>query len=238
MTKKEIYGVYFICCLGNYIDIVDEQLQLLHSSGLYNQMKKLIIFACLFDANTNNNLIQILKKYDFNGKFIEVKTSLNLYEKFAINNYKSYIEDNNYYVFYFHTKGTSHSVDENTIFSRRRKILDFYTIQKFELSLKLLNHYDAVGCSLSLFPKKHFSGNFWWSKSEHTDKLLNINDGYLSPEMYICSLEEGNYVSLNQLSNDGNVENHLCKNDQDILSEVTESYIEILGYKALINMCG
>ena len=97
---------------------------------------------------------------------------------------------------------------------------------------------DAVGCSLSLFPKKHFSGNFWWSKSEHKNKLLNVNDGYLSPKMYICSLEEGNYVSLNQLSNDGNVENHVCKNDQDILSEVTESYIEIPEYKALINMCG
>ena len=74
MTKKEIYGVYFICCLGNYINVVDEQLQLLHSSGLYDQLKKLIIFSCLFDENTNNELIQIFKKYDPDGKYIQIRS--------------------------------------------------------------------------------------------------------------------------------------------------------------------
>ena len=222
--EKNIYGVYFICCMGNYLNIVEEQLELLHSSGLYNRIKKLIIFVCLFDKNSNIELIQILNKYDPNGKkFIDVKTPLNLYEKFAINNYKSYIEEMDYYIFYFHTKGICN--DEKKKIPNIRKTLNFYTIQKFEISLKLLKHYDAVGCSLSLFPKKHFSGNFWWSKSEHTNKLSNINDFYLSPEMYICSIDEGKYISLNQKTNSTFTENHIYKNDEDILSEITETCI-------------
>ena len=235
--KKHIYGVYFICCLGkNYIHIVDEQLELLHTSGLYNQIKKMTLFICLFDEETNNELLPLLNKYDPDDKFIQIKTSLNLYEKFAINNYKYYIEDTDYYIFYFHTKGVSY--DSNEVFSLRRKILNFYIIQKFQLSLKLLDKYDVVGCSLTLYPKLHFSGNFWWSKSEHTNKLSNVNDGYYAPEMYICSSNKGKYISLNQNTNFSELEEHIFKTDEDILNEIIENVFNVIySNKNLIDEC-
>ena len=38
-----IIGVYFICCLNNYLDIVKEQMDILNK-GLLNVTTKLIIF--------------------------------------------------------------------------------------------------------------------------------------------------------------------------------------------------
>ena len=158
---RPIYGIYFICCRENYLDIVNEQLQAMSDSSLYTNIKNLLIFICLYDENSQVKLQQIFNKYDTDKKFILITTPLNLYEKFAINTYKSYIYDELYYVFYFHTKS----------FTNIRQNLNFYTLTKFNISLDLLKEYDCVGCSLSVYPVIHFSGNFWWSKSEHTNKL-------------------------------------------------------------------
>ena len=159
--------------------------------GLLQVTTKLIIFITNYDEN-NVELNNLLEQFNENNKFVIIKSSENLYEKFAINNYKKYIPDPNYYMYYFHTKGVSRS--EGDVFESRRKLLDFYTLEKFYINIKLLKCYDAVGCSSSLYPKKHFSGNFWWSKSSYLRTLENINDKYLSPEMYILSNNNCKYI--------------------------------------------
>jgi len=205
---RPIYGIYFISCRENYLNIVNEQLQVMSESSLYKNIKNLLIFICLYDDDSSVKLQQVFHKYDTDKKFILITTPLNLYEKFAINTYKSYIPDESYYVFYFHTKSG------NNI----RQILNFYTLSKFNISLDLLKEYDCVGCSLSLHPLLHFSGNFWWSKSEHTNKLkMTIDDKYLSPEMYICSHEQGKYISLSLTTNYTELDSHVNLTDQDIL---------------------
>lgn len=232
-----IYGVYFICCFRNYLEIVEEQLKLLYESGLYNETYKLLIFICLYDKN-NNELNSILKKYDPENKFELITTEENLYEKFAINNYKKYIREDNYYLYYFHTKGLKNLDDPGfNIIKSRRQILNFYIIQKYKICIKLLKMYDAVGCSLSLYPKKHFSGNFWWSKSEYLNTLENINNGYLSPEMYVLSNDNCKSVSLSQQSNNHLIENYKFRNDEKILNEITNQYIVVENHKKLIDMC-
>jgi hypothetical protein len=147
-----------------------------------------------------------------------------LYEKFAINNYKNHIpaESEKYYLYYFHTKGVTHGSEEYYINIRRNLL--FYLI-KMDISLKLLQHFDAVGCDLSLFPKKHFSGNFWWSKSEHVNTLENVGDGYLAPEMYICSNENKKYVSLSQHCKTDLHSNTFTKSNEEIIQQITSSEI-------------
>ena len=216
---RSIYGIYFICCRENYLDIVNEQLQTMLDSSLYTNIKNLLIFICLYDENSRVKLQQIFNKYDTDKKFILITTPLNLYEKFAINTYKSYIPDELYYVFYFHTK-SGNNIRQN---------LNFYTLTKFNISLDLLKECDCVGCSLSLYPLLHFSGNFWWSKSEHTDKLkMTIDDKYLSPEMYICSREQGKYISLSQNTNYTDLNCHINLTDQDILAAVEQNKNNII----------
>ncbi len=226
-----IYGIYFICCKGNYKDVINEQITLLHTSGLYDETKKVIIFITMC---RDNEIIDLLKKYDKDNKFIYVATYKNLFEKFAINNYKKYIADNDYYLYYFHTKAIT---KQNTIFERIRQILNHYIITKYKLCITLLENYDAVGCTLYLYPKLHFSGNFWWSKSSHLTQLKNIGDSYLDPEMYICSLPNKKYISLSNETNNGNLEYHMTRSDTIIIMNITPTPEINIFHKKLLSLC-
>ncbi len=225
-----INGVYFICCKMNYIEVVNEQMTLLLKSGLYDETKKLIIFITMC---RDNEIINLLKNYDKDNKFVYIATYKNLFEKFAINNYKKYINDDNYYLYYFHTKAITKG---NTIFERIRQILNHYIITKYKLCIILLENYDAVGCSLYLYPKLHFSGNFWWSKSTHLNELKDVGTNYLDPEMYICSLNK-KYISLSQNTNNGIIEEHINRTDLMILSNLTNIPENNIYHKKLLQLC-
>jgi hypothetical protein len=220
--------------MNHYLDIVHEQLNILEK-GLLQATEKLIIFVTNFNEN-NVELEFLFERFNKNNKFFIVKSSANLYEKFSINNYKKYIPDKNYYVYYFHTKGVSRN--KGDFFESRRKLLDFYTLEKFYINVKLLDEYDAIGCSASLHPKKHFSGNFWWSKSSYLNTLSDVNDKYLAPEMYILSNDECNYISLANDTNNIIVDNnYIFRSDEDILENITKDMRVVEGDKIYIVDC-
>jgi hypothetical protein len=223
----KIYGVYYICCINNYLEIVKEQLDILNK-GLLQLTENLIIFITKYNNEECLELDNILKNYVNYDKFIIVKTPHNLFEKFAINNYKKYITTKEeYYLYYFHTKGVSYKIDASyNIFSSRRQVLNYYTLSQFNVNIELLKTYDAVGCSLCLNPKKHFSGNFWWSKSSYLQYLKNVNDDYLSPEMYILSNDNCKPVCLARNTNITAVENYVFRNEETILKNITTNYID------------
>jgi hypothetical protein len=230
----KIFGVYFICCINNYLEVVKEQLSIL-DKGLINVTTNVIIFITKYNKDTCWELDNILNSYD---KFILIKTEDNLYEKYAINNYKKYITEKEYYLYYFHTKGLKEKNDPLiNIFSSRRQLLNYYTLEQYNINIKLLQDYDAVGCSLNLYPKKHFSGNFWWSKSSYLQNLENINDNYLSPEMYILSNNNCNYISLANDTNNILIENYILPSEDEIKLKLTKNLIVIEEHKQLINLC-
>ena len=193
--NKKVYGVYFICCIGDYLNIVTQTLKKLIESELYNNTEKLICFVC----KQTPECIRLLSNYN---KIQIIATDENLYEKFAINNYKKYIFSDNYDLFYLHTKSVSYNSNQYCI--NLKDMHEYFTINKWRLNIELLKYYDCVGIHLKNYPKKHYSGNFWWTTSEHLNRLPNsINDGYLSPEMYILDYVKTNYVSLyQQIDND------------------------------------
>lgn len=234
---KNIYGIYFICCINNYLEVVEEQLSILNE-GLLQNTKQLIIFITNY-THTSIELDNIISKYNIdNAKFILVTSSENVYEKFAINNYKKYIVDDDYYLYYFHTKGLKNKEDPlMNVFSSRRKILNYYTLKMYNINIQLLENYDAVGCSLHLYPKKHFSGNFWWSKSSYVNVLQNINDKYLSPEMYILSNDACKYISLSNNTNNILYEDFIFHDHSTIEKNITTDFIIIEPHKELLHLC-
>ena len=233
---RKIYGIYFICCIGNYLDIIKEQLDILESSGLYDKTDKLFCYISLYNIN-DTKLNELIIKY---SKIQLITEETNVYEKFAINNYKKYIQDligeEEYYLYYFHTKGVTKEKD--SIFQMRRQILNYYILNNFEISLNLLEIYDCVGCSLLKYPKLHFSGNFWWSKSEYLNTLNDeISQNYLAPEMYVCSNPDGKFISLSQHSNDGNVIYHTSLSREQITNQITTDIHINTEHKELIKLC-
>lgn len=196
--KRNIYGVYFVCCRGNYKKIVEEQLDIVKKSGLLDKTTELLCFICEFDVG----IMKLFQPLQTKIKFITTKE--NLYEKFALQNFRHYIKKSHhpYYLYYFHTKGVSHRIDE-TYYHNIRHNLDYFILEKHDLCIKWLDRgFDAVGTTLSLYPSLHFSGNFWWSTSTHLDRLPHsIRSTYYAPEMYICSYPNGRYISICQHTN-------------------------------------
>ena len=232
--EKTIFGVYFICCANNYLDVVKEQIDILNN-GLINITTKVLIFITNYNQETCLELDNILSN---NDKFVLIKSPDNLYEKYAINNYKQYITEKEYYLYYFHTKGLKDINDPLFhVFKSRRQILNYYTLVQYNINIELLKTYDAVGCSLHLYPKKHFSGNFWWSKSSYLENLENINDKYLSPEMYVLSNNNCKYISLANDTNNILVENYNFPSETTIQQNLSSEFIVIEEHKNLINLC-
>lgn len=195
--KKTIYGVYFVCCKGNYKKIIEEQMGSIQKSGLLDKTTVLLVFICNFDIA----VMKLFRRFKTKIRFIVTKE--NLYEKFALQNYRYYVDNKKpYYLYYFHTKGVSHSLQETTFHEIRRN-LDYFILEKHEICIHWLDRgYDAVGVALSLFPTLHFSGNFWWAKSSHLERLpADIRPTYYAPEMYICSHPNGKYMSICQHTN-------------------------------------
>ena len=259
LIKRQIYGVYFICCLGNYLNILQEQINKLINSDLYKNSEKIFCFICL----EKDDCLSLLQKYE---KLVIISTAENLYEKFAINSYKKYIEtyinnkvinekkikgindeeeeinevNKNYYLYYIHSKSVSRT---DKCYNDWRNLCEYFTIDKWKLNIELLEYYDCIGTNLKNFPKKHYSGNFWWSKSEHLNTLKDVNDGYLSPEMYICSNMKTNYVSIYQsYVNHGDTEypDNLYKNlsDTHLINNICIIPDFNEGDKQVIDKCG
>lgn len=177
---------------------------------------------------------KILNNYK---KFIIIKTQDNLYEKYAINNYKQYITEKDYYLYYFHTKGVSRINDPHShFFSRTRQALNYFTLLQYKINIQMLNYYDAVGCNLRLYPKKHFSGNFWWSKSSYLQTLENVNDNYLSPEMYILSNNNCKCIALTNNA-EQMMSNNKLPDEILIMSSCTTEFIANEQHKELLKMC-
>jgi len=221
IEERPIYGVYFISCIGNYLDIVKEQLEYFTNTELYKKTSKIICVICCY-SDYDYPLQSMLYHLDHLHIMQLVSTPDNLYEKYAVNNYKKYIPENTdkYYIYYFHTKGVTRG--DNEYFVNIRQNLLFYLCQ-YEITLKLLRYFDAVGCDLSMFPKKHFSGNFWWSKSEHVETLENVGDGYLAPEMYICSNGNNKYMSLCQFVKTDKYAETILKSRENIIQQITSN---------------
>jgi len=239
IIQKIIYGIYFICCIHNYLDIVKEQLNELTNSGLYNDTTQLFLFITLYDEK-NVELKQILDFFDTKKKFTLILISENVFEKYAIRNYKKYLTTSeDYYIYYFHTKAASkNDIDNTSIFSKRRQILNFFTLKKYKISINLLEKYDAVGCSLLKYPKTHFSGNFWWSKKSHVTRINdNIGDGYLASEMYICSFPDGKYISLNNETNNGEIDNFIYLTNKRIINNTNDKPFVNLDDEQYIIYC-
>jgi hypothetical protein len=201
---------------------MEEQLQSLKKSGLLEKTTELLCFICKFEIQ----VMKILKPYKNKIKFIV--TDENLYERFALQNFRHYIQQKEpYYMYYFHTKGVSHNIKE-TNFHNIRRNLDYFILEKHEICLYWLDHgYDVVGTALSLYPALHFSGNFWWVKSEHLDRLpASIRNTYYAPEMYICSHPNGKYISICQHTNHGMLSLLRRITDENILKQSTTTPIQ------------
>lgn len=169
LAKNQIYGFMHVATMGNWEEVVTEQLNLIESSGLRAKTNKL--FVGLLGEN---------KTELFQGKTTAIfyNSNLKLAENFTLlqlHKCASYTPDSKFW--YIHTKGVSHfgkPLHENV--SLWRKYLEYFTIEKHEDCIKYLDEgYDACGpewglqcCNISV----GFAGNFWWANTNYLKTVV------------------------------------------------------------------
>jgi hypothetical protein len=178
-----------ICTIEDWAIILDEQINLIKNSGLYNIVEK-IHLGILGDIHLGS----VLLDYDEKIEIMYIDEKIHLYEIPTINSIKSFcdnlVDHSEAYILYIHTKGVRNSGNKNVMKSWRN-MMEYFLIENYKECLKNLEIYDTLGNNpINNFcvDKKsviindnhayHYSGNFWWSKKTYIDKLDYINIDY------------------------------------------------------------
>lgn len=214
MRKIAIF--YHLLQIGDWRRIFNEQMFRLKESGLLNSTNYIHIGINGDDYTQIDFQPNSIKRNK--DKESEYETLKCLHD-FCCNN-------SDYNVLYFNSLGVTWSIKEldgnyiptelGPILYKHigenknswRKYLEYFNIDNWETCVTLLNQYDCVGTELleggTIANKKHnlthYSGNFWWSKSEYIKKLnpdymLDFNYGRFNCELWVTSLN-ANYFSF------------------------------------------
>lgn len=182
LTKK-IYRENF----GN-IDIDNKIVCFIHSCNLGS----ISILDTLIEHIINSNLVKVLDKiYIINvgqpipkeyekSKIIQYASETNTHELETINIIYQFSEMYpNVKLLYLHTKGITYP-NVQIVMDWVDHML-YYLVDKYERYLgdkiQMLDKWDAVGVNWLNWPGNHFSGNFWWSNTNHLRKLTPITSG-------------------------------------------------------------
>lgn len=183
----KIYIFYHIGAINaDYSNIINDQIDLLIKTKLYEKVDK-IFYSIVGNLNI-----------DLPSKFERVYENQNytVAELPMMDVILDYANKDTFKCLYFHTKGSGGNYIDSEIEVRRkwRKYMEYFNIELWEKNIKLLDNYDAIGTSFRAKTNKyenHYSGNFWWSKSEYIKTLNSVYNiiGYnrLSAEMWILS---------------------------------------------------
>ena len=167
MLKAKTIVYFHIATIGNYQEVVNEIFGSLTETNLINVADSINI--CIvgngelnipINWNTKTNRI-----FDIDiGEFYTLK-QIEMYCKNTITNDK---------ILYIHTKGVTSG--NNECINDWRKYMLYFNVVQHEQASKELDNYDTYGVDLVTEPTKHYSGNFWWSNSNHIKKLPSIDE--------------------------------------------------------------
>ena len=204
VVKKNIpiYIFYHLCPKSkNNIDhliVIDEQINDLISSGLYNQCEK-IFYGCSCE-NCDVFLDNYFNKYSKFKKLDKaILPNVMCYENMTINSMIEFSKKSKkeFYGLYFHTKGTT-SKSENQ--NNWRRFMSYFLIKNYHLCIDILNRgFYTCGVDYIEFFYKHYSGNFFWFDSNYIKKLdyiTNVNDRYKAEFILLSKYEKNKHVSI------------------------------------------
>ena len=223
-----IYIFYHVGITGNYENLINDQLNEIFYSGLYEKCDT-IYYGC----NGKNSDV-ILK--DFFAPYKKIKPlefaddasksaiapNEKTYENKTINAMIKFAKDakDPFYGLYIHTKGMTHNKRSN---GQWRKHMEYWLIKKHELCIDILNRgFNTVGTGLiqkhpiwtpngiqNLFIKnkwkQSYCGNFYWFSNNYLKKCNYIDNIYnrLFAEYFLFKKYEKNkHINLDTIRYD------------------------------------
>ena len=191
-----IYIYIHVCCINNWKETFYTLYNYIKKSGLYNNIKNI---KCNILSTNHNDIIFFNNLNDNKIEILGINNNINLYETPTINLLYEHALKENFYVLYLHTKGVKHNNTNINVIDWINYLI-YFNIENHSKCVNLLSEYDTVGVNLfkgDIHMPMHYSGNFWWSKSEYIKKLDKcIYNNYNSPETWLTEKNIGKYKSL------------------------------------------
>lgn len=213
-NHKKIYGVYHIDCVNDWKKLVKDQISALKDSGLYDITCTLFVSCIISNEEETSIICDIIGREKCIIISKEYKASRCEFPALEFMHEKSQTED--FFVYYFHTKGVSlqygdiyqdDDVQKLREYSTAwRKMMEYFVFYKHNVAINVLNNYDVFGTCYKEYRKcKFFAGNFWWSKSSYIKTLPKFR-----PEQYINRFEAEYWILKN-------TRNHFSAFDTDAI---------------------
>jgi len=198
--KIRLYNHHYLNDDGSWIYIFMDQMKQLEDFGLHDAMEVLSFTALgnqeqiklfrdicsLYSKIEIHEIINNVTSDDLKDFASEKGQSENKFV-FEIPTIKRMWDDaktKDFFGLYFHSKGVTAfpnyfkkgevSTFENYFYWR--KYLEWGFIERWETCVGGLYTNDAAGCNFNYDPFPHFSGNFWWVRSDYLRKLDDISD--------------------------------------------------------------
>jgi len=177
-TDKKII-VYHIFCYGDYKQVVNQQIDRLLRSGVYDWCDKLIV-TCSSPSKEFDYIQAFFKEYD---KSVVYYTYENKYEYWPLRIIWDISQKYKGQVLYFHTKGITNryknydTKEASEIKSKSvdfwKELLEYYVIDNWKTCLKKLKNHDNVSVTNN---SGWLWGNFWWANLEYIKNNQKPND--------------------------------------------------------------
>ena len=153
--------------------IIPDQLKLLRKSGLLEQTQNK--FCCVL-GDPGFRRPTILRLQDAGFTVLKINKNPYLWEDFTLEAMRKFVKDKDEEsdVWYVHTKGTRWKGNAFIKKQEIRKRMEYAIVHKWEECVRRLMKSDVCGTRYRPRPLPHYSGNFWWAKSEYLQKLPPI----------------------------------------------------------------
>lgn len=190
--KKKIIGFWHIGAVGDWRRIIGEQYSKVRRSGLYDASDRIVV-GFIGGRNREQELgIPILTdpKFDvFSTERLadyEFPTLARLWQE-------AQESEESFLCYYLHTKGASlAATPRQAAADAWRRYMEYFNVEKWQDCADILNEYETCGVELQS-EDSHYSGNFWWARSDYIKKLPNgyeywrqNKDDRVAAEFYLC----------------------------------------------------
>lgn len=206
-TNLPIYGLYHILCVNNWKILMEKQISHLKNSGLYDRMDLLLVSAIVSQNKDEEDIVRIGGD---KCKVVVMNDSPHVFEFPALEYIRKKSLNEDFYFFYFHTKGISY--ETNPIYkaafnfqelkkcvNRWREMMEYFIFDRYKDAITVLHNFDTYGCCYTIneYNIKFFSGNFWWSKSDYIRIIPEMTEEQRKhrffAEHWICSCSDRNF---------------------------------------------
>tara|TARA_B100000902_G_scaffold399995_1_gene474374 strand:+ start:5990 stop:6856 length:867 start_codon:yes stop_codon:yes gene_type:complete len=198
LMKRPIYIYFHVCGILKWKNIVKK---------LFDYLEKLDAFSIISELRvcilgSKKVIDDNIWNYHHKIKIHATDPNPKLYERFTLDRLREDSKKESFDVFYMHSKGITRA----TTIAKKTKHLNDWIDQMMKSCwidyakvLFNLQNYDAVGVLLTNNTiGAHFSGNFWWSKSDYLKDKGDIGPGYLDAERWILSSDGCRALNLSK----------------------------------------